>query len=84
MPVVDYMNDLRRRQGLLTVDEIVALGGRGNHIYDPHSLLIRGATGRDNVFFPNVTPFCSETGSLHIGDRSVSHAKRQTAYHPKA
>ncbi len=75
MPVVDYMNDLRRRQGLLTIDEIVALGERGNTIYDPFSVLIsrHAVIGRDNVFYPNVTLFCGEDSQLRLRDGNVLH-----------
>ncbi len=76
MSVTAYMNDCRRRQGLLTLDEILALAERGNVIYDPHSLLVsrRAIIGRHNVFFPNVTLFCGETQNLSIGDRNIFHA----------
>ncbi len=76
MQIADYMDNLRREKGLLTIAEVVALSQRGNVIFDPYSALISrlARIGKDNVFYPGVSLFCSEAGSLVLGDCNILHA----------
>jgi hypothetical protein len=61
---------------VLTLAELIDLSTRGNVLYDPHSVLIsaRAVIGRDNVFFPGVYLFCTEGGTLEVGNGNTFHA----------
>jgi hypothetical protein len=70
------LDDLRRSQNLLTIDEVIRLIDGGNRIYDPFSVLIsaRARLGSGNTLFPCVFLLCEEAGELSIGDGNIFHA----------
>jgi len=74
--VSEYLDEVRRQKELLTIGQLIDLSKRGNIFYDPHSVLIsaRAVIGRDNIFFPGVYLFCSEGGTLEVGDGNTFHA----------
>ncbi|GLS18328.1 hypothetical protein GCM10007874_13450 [Labrys miyagiensis] len=69
------LDDLRRAQNLLTIEEVVRLIEAGNRIYDPYSALIsaRAQIGGGNTIFPCVYLLCEAAGELTIGDRNIFH-----------
>lgn len=73
--ILTHINDVRRAQGLMTIEEIQRIADLGNVIFDPFSLLIsaRVKIGRGNIFFPCVYLFCSHDGELAIGDDNKFH-----------
>ncbi|TPO13746.1 hypothetical protein [Mesorhizobium sp. B1-1-5] len=70
MSLIDYLNQTRYGQDLLTIDEVIRLSDRGNTIFDPCSVLIskHAVIGASNVFFPGVYLLCEEGAELVVGD----------------
>lgn len=77
MTIPAFVDDLRRRHGYMTLDEIAALVARGNTVFDPFSTLLsaRARIGSGNVFHPCVTLDCGPEGRLEIGDDNLFHAQ---------
>lgn len=69
------MGRVGSRQGkdFLTSDELGAVIGRHNNIFDPHSLLISSGVeiGQHNTFYPNVVIELSGAGRIKIGDGNI-------------
>lgn len=65
----------RRALGFMSVDEILALSERGNHVFDPFSLLISLSVeiGTRNTFYPNVVIACGSRSTVRIGDGNIFH-----------
>ncbi len=72
MTLPPFIDDVRRAQGLMTMDALAALVDRGNIVFDPFSVLIAAAAriGSGNVFFPCVSLLCRDEGGLEIGDNN--------------
>lgn len=72
MPLPPFIDEVRRAQGLMTMDALAALVARGNIVFDPFSVLIAATAriGSGNVFFPCVSLLCREAGALEIGDNN--------------
>ena len=70
-----FVDEVRRARGLMTIEELAALVGRGNVVFDPFSTLISVAAriGSGNVFHPCVTVACNPGVDLTIGDDNVFH-----------
>ncbi|MEJ1160894.1 AraC family transcriptional regulator [Prosthecomicrobium sp. N25] len=75
LTLLERIDAQRRRDGLLTVAEIVDRVGATNRVYDPFSLIVsRGVTiGRGNVFHPAVSLMASADAELTIGDENIFH-----------
>ncbi len=60
----------RKRQGFLSIAEVVGLVSSGNSVLDPLSTLISASCviGTDNIFYPQVVLEAREPGSIVIGD----------------
>lgn len=71
-----FVDEVRRARGLMTIEELAALVGRGNVVFDPFSTLISIAAriGSGNVFHPCVTVACGPGVELTIGDDNVFHS----------
>jgi hypothetical protein len=69
------INEIRRRDGFLTIEETLSLCDR-NTVYDPFSTLIsrHACIGSGNVFYPCTTIRCREDSSCSIGDRNIFHS----------
>jgi acetyltransferase-like isoleucine patch superfamily enzyme len=75
-PVIASMDALRRAEGLLTIEELLALQEFGNSIYDPFSTLISREVhiGIGNVVHPGVQLRCIGKNALFIGDGNTFHS----------
>lgn len=75
MSLSDHLDQVRREQGLLSIDDVIGLSRRGNIIYDPCSVLIssHAVIGHGNTFFPGVYLFCAGSGVLEIGNDNTFH-----------
>lgn len=71
----DFIDDVRRRRGLMTVEDLGRLVTRGNVVFDPFSVLIaaHAEIGSGNVFFPSVSILGEAGVPLTIGDDNVFH-----------
>lgn len=70
-----FIDEARRKTGLLTIAELEQLASQGNIIFDPFSVLISryARIGSGNTFYPCVTLLCTEGSSLTIGDENTFH-----------
>jgi hypothetical protein len=69
------IDDIRRRDGFLTIEETLSLCDR-NTIYDPFSTLIsrHAHIGSGNLFYPCTTIRCRQDSSCSIGDGNTFHS----------
>jgi hypothetical protein len=69
------LDDLRRAQNLLTIEDVIGLIDAGNRIYDPYSVLISAKVrlGVGNTIFPCVYLLCLDAGELTVGAGNVFH-----------
>ena len=74
-PMTAIINEIRQRDGFLTVEETLSLCYR-NTIYDPYSTLISRYVqlGSGNIFYPCTTIRCQADAGCAIGDRNTFHS----------
>jgi hypothetical protein len=67
--LIQTLDAQRRAQGLLTVQEVLALAER-NTVLDPFSLIVGQGVdiGEGNVFFPQTVFMRGPAGRMHLGD----------------
>ncbi len=71
--LLEKINQQRKNAGYLSLDEMMALGDRGNIIFDPFSTLISKTAqiGSGNQFFPNTRITVALSGLIEIGDGNL-------------
>ncbi len=67
---ITLANEIREKNGFLSLDEIMELVAVNNVVYDCFSLLIskKAKIGKDNIFYPNVNICCDDNSELIVGD----------------
>lgn len=71
--ILHQIDEVRRKRGLLTIEEVLALAAHGNVVFDPFSTLIARSVqiGRDNILYPDVQLL--GLAPLLIGDGNTLH-----------
>ncbi|SCY47508.1 hypothetical protein [Microvirga guangxiensis] len=74
--MIAKIDEMRRTQGFLGVEAVLALAETGNVVLDPFSILIanNARIGASNIFYPGVTIRCVAPGELTIGDGNTFHS----------
>ncbi len=69
------INDVRQRDGFLTIEETLSLCDR-NTIYDPFSTLIsrHAHIGSGNILYPCTTIRCCQDSRCEIGDQNIFYS----------
>ena len=67
------LNQIRIKNGFLTIEETFELSENGNTVFDPFSVLISKNVliGTGNIFYPSVVFSCAAGKSLSIGNGNI-------------
>ena len=67
------LNQIRIKNGFLTIEETFELSENGNTVFDPFSVLIskNALIGTGNIFYPSVVFSCAAEKSLSIGSGNI-------------
>lgn len=67
------LNQIRIKNGFLTIEETFELSENGNTVFDPFSVLISKNVliGTGNIFYPSVVFSCAAGKSLSIGSGNI-------------
>jgi carbonic anhydrase/acetyltransferase-like protein (isoleucine patch superfamily) len=70
---VEKINEIRRKAGYLSIEEVLMLHDRENVVLDPFSLLISKDVeiGEKNVFYPNVVIQREDQGNIRVADENT-------------